>query len=245
VKSGRGTAARFLRLLFLIALIEVPLLLIFFYEVEPALQARSFTPETLNDLGGRTPPIVRNNPVVRRGKPLFRTGRMAVVMAQHEIMREKKRGLSAPALHASWFGLGRSLRASSPHSAQTLVRVHLPSCRARGPSAKTVSVHLYDRLQKRYLGSHLFTPEKVEVPASKDGKTRASVRYEMAGPKEIAAFLASLPVQSIPNPKVRKSKVRRRKPKAFWLEWLAEPTPENPRLKLKAKAKPKRSTKKK
>ncbi|MHC4887639.1 MAG: hypothetical protein ACYTGH_21380 [Planctomycetota bacterium] len=178
--------------------------LFYTYFLQAWMQAGNFDEEAMHRFGDYKFPISTNNPTVKPGKPLYRIGKVVVVLKDRLINRSSGDRVIPATLHSSWYKLSSSVRAGTPEEVGTLIHVHIPKGSGRMykreggaelkyVAAKTVTLHLFDWKQKTYLGSHGFSPGDYKGDRMTDEEIKAM--EDAVSGATIADYINALPVR--------------------------------------------------
>ena len=196
----------FLKIAISLALVATLSFYVFFWFVEPRLNARNFK-DALTDFGAREITIPLDTRAVPEGQIPYHTGKVFVVTPEHTIWLVNS-GEDVPAkIHPSWYRLDRSIRASKPEEVSTLIRIHRELRGARlymsdmardGLLTRTkvvdnhvVIMNVYDLVNKTYIGSWTFDPGGFKGDRMTEDELDEMV--EATSPSTISKFIESMP----------------------------------------------------
>lgn len=196
----------FLKIAIPLALVGALSFYVFFWFVEPRLNARNFK-DDLAKFGARELTIPLDSAAVPEGQIPYRIGKIFVVEPEHIIWMSREGEKIPPQIHPSWYRLDRSIRASEPEEVRTLIRIRKKLRGARLyrtdlakdgllTRTKVVDNHVlimdvFDWVNKTYIGSWSFDPGKFKGDAMTEDELDEMV--EATSPSTISKFIVSMP----------------------------------------------------
>lgn len=198
----------FLRVAIPLALVAALSFYVFFWFVEPRLNARNFK-DALTDFGARELTIPLDTEAVSEGQVPYRIGKVFVVEPEHTIWISREGEKVPPKIHPSWYRLDRSIRASEPEKVRTLIRIHKKLRGARLymtdiakdgllTRTKVVDNHvlimdIYDWVNETYIGSWTFDPG--DFKGDMMSEDELDEMAEATSTSTVLKFIESMPEQ--------------------------------------------------
>ena len=196
----------FLRVAVPLALVATLSFYLFFWFVEPRLNARNFI-DVLTDFGARELTIPLDTRAVSEGQIPYRVGKVFVVEPEHTIWISREGEKVPPKIHPSWYRLNRSIRAFEPEEVRTLIRIRKKLRGARLymtdiardgllTRTKVVDNHVlildvYDWVNETYIGSWFFDPGGFKGDTMTEDELEEMV--EATSSSAVSKFIESMP----------------------------------------------------